>query len=174
MDNQPKAQQALKYIMGYPPQLVSQVEQLLHNQQLGKMLLQKYPTAHDLRAPQALYDYTIALKNDYLRQSKPLSKVIYDDKIHVIHHALGLHSYVTRVQGGKLKAKNEIRIAAVFRRVPLPFLRMIVVHELAHLREKEHNKAFYQLCEYMEPDYHQLEFDVRLYMVQIDAAGALY
>ncbi|WP_410733789.1 YgjP-like metallopeptidase domain-containing protein [Citrobacter portucalensis] len=23
---------------------------------------------------------------------------------------------------------------------------MIVVHELAHLKEKEHDKAFYQLC----------------------------
>jgi hypothetical protein len=41
---------------------------------------------------------------------------------------------------------------------------MIVVHELAHLREFEHNKAFYRLCESMEPDYHQLEFDLRLWL----------
>jgi predicted metal-dependent hydrolase len=39
---------------------------------------------------------------------------------------------------------------------------MIVVHELAHLKELEHNKAFYKLCEYMEPNYHQLELDLRL------------
>ncbi len=45
---------------------------------------------------------------------------------------------------------------------------MIVVHELAHFKEKEHNKAFYQLCQYMEPNYHQIEFDVRLYLTQMD------
>jgi len=26
---------------------------------------------------------------------------------------------------------------------------MIVVHELAHLKEREHNKSFYKLCENM-------------------------
>ena len=40
----------------------------------------------------------------------------------------------------------------------------IVVHELAHLKEKNHDKAFYQLCQHMEPDYLQLEFDFRLHL----------
>ena len=47
-------------------------------------------------------------------------------------------------------------------------VRMIVVHELAHLKESEHNKAFYQLCQHMEPDYHQLEFDLRLWLTWRD------
>jgi predicted metal-dependent hydrolase len=51
---------------------------------------------------------------------------------------------------------------------------MIVVHELAHLKEKEHNKAFYSLCEHMEPDYHQLEFDLRLYLTHLELIGPLY
>lgn len=49
-----------------------------------------------------------------------------------------------------------------------PLLRMLVVHELAHLKEKEHNKAFYQLCCHMEPNYHQLELDARLYMMVLE------
>lgn len=36
--------------------------------------------------------------------------------------------------------------------------------QLAHLREKNHDKAFYQLCCHMEPHYHQLEFDTRLWL----------
>lgn len=48
--------------------------------------------------------------------------------------------------------------------MPEAFLRMIVVHELAHMKERDHNKAFYQLCEHMEPNYHQLEFDCRVYL----------
>jgi len=45
------------------------------------------------------------------------------------------------------------------------------VHELAHLRESEHGKAFYQLCRHMEPAYHQLEFDLRAYLCHLDANG---
>jgi hypothetical protein len=114
------------------------------------------------------------LKGQYLRQSSPLSKVIYDDKLDVLHQALGLHSYVSRVQGGKLKAKNEMRIGSVFKTAPIEFLTMIAVHELAHLKEKDHNKAFYKLCTHMEPDYHQLEFDTRLYLTHLDLFGELY
>ena len=73
------------------------------------------------------------------------------------------------MQGGKLKAKHEIRVATLFRNLPEEFLRMIVVHELAHLKEKEHNKAFYGLCQRMEPQYHQYEFDLRLYLTHLDA-----
>lgn len=48
---------------------------------------------------------------------------------------------------------------------------MIVVHELAHIKEREHDKAFYQLCRYMEPEYAQLEFDLRAYLTYLDAGG---
>jgi predicted metal-dependent hydrolase len=48
---------------------------------------------------------------------------------------------------------------------------MITVHELAHLKERAHDKAFYQLCTYMEPSYHQLEFEVRMYLTHLDVAG---
>jgi len=163
-----------KYLSGYSPAVTDQVQRLIGNNKLTEVLLKKYPASHDIRTDKALYNYVMDVKNQYLRQSGPLSKVIYDDKLDVLHQALGLHSVVSRVQGGNLKAKNEIRIGSVFKQVPLEFLRMIVVHELAHLREKQHNKAFYQLCEYMEPDYGQLEFDVRLYLTHLDLIGKLY
>ena len=92
----------------------------------------------------------------------------------MLNNSLGLHSFISRRQGHKLKGKNEIRIASVFKRGPVEFLKMIVVHELAHIREKEHNKAFYNLCVHMEPSYHQLEFDVRLYLTHLDVVGPLY
>jgi predicted metal-dependent hydrolase len=85
-----------------------------------------------------------------------------------VQHALGLHTAVSRVQGGKLKAKREIRIAPLFKDLPPAFLKMIVAHELAHFKEKDHDKAFYKLCMAMEPDYHQIEFDLRLYLTYLD------
>lgn len=164
----------LKYLAGYPATVTDQVHRLIDNDKLAAILLKKYPMAHDIKTDKALYAYVVDLKNQFLRQSAPLSKVVYDDKIDVLHQALGLHSFVSRVQGNKLKSKNEIRIGTIFKTVPLEFLRMIAVHELAHLREKQHNKAFYKLCEHMEADYHQLEFDLRLYLTYVDIAGKLY
>jgi predicted metal-dependent hydrolase len=72
------------------------------------------------------------------------------------------------VHGDRLKASREIRIASVFRDAPAEFLKMIVVHELAHMKEAEHDKAFYRLCTHMAPDYHQLEFDLRLYLTDLE------
>jgi predicted metal-dependent hydrolase len=164
----------LKYLIGYSETITDQIRQLIINEKLRETLLKKYPVAHTIRTDKALYAYTLDLKNTLLKQSQPLSKVIYDDKIKDLHQALGLHTFISRVQGGKHKAKNEIRVASLFKNVPLPFLRMIVVHELAHLKEKEHNKAFYQLCEYMEPHYHQFELDMRLYLTHLDLFGKLY
>ncbi|MDC9725882.1 MAG: DUF45 domain-containing protein [Gammaproteobacteria bacterium] len=164
----------LKYLTGYPDAVQNQIITLIENKKLSTFILNKYPIAHDINSNKALYSYVMDLKSQFLRKSNPLSKVIYDDKLDVLHHALGLHSFVSRVQGGKLKAKNEIRIGSIFKKVPIEFLRMITVHELAHLKEKDHNKAFYKLCTYMEPEYHQLEFDMRVYLTYVEQVGKLY
>jgi predicted metal-dependent hydrolase len=164
----------LPYIANYPLDLQQQVGKMIDGDLLAAFLLDKYPKAHSLSSDKELRDFVMSFKNRYLKKAGPLSKIVYDNKIHVINNALGLHSTVSRVQGGKLKSKNEIRISSLFRKAPLEFLSMIVVHELAHLKEKDHNKAFYQLCQHMLPDYYQLEFDMRLYLTQIDIAGPIY
>jgi len=161
----------LKYLNHYPEQTKNQVRQLIQNNGLQKHLLKKYPDSHSLKNDKALFSYTMKIKNEYIKKSAPLSKTIYDGKINVIHNALGTHHFISRVQGSKLKAKNEIRIASMFKSVPEEFLEMIVVHELAHFKEKEHNKAFYKLCEHMQSNYHQVEFDLRLYLTSVDISG---
>jgi predicted metal-dependent hydrolase len=162
----------LKYLSGYPLELLSQVQQLIEDGRLAETLSKRYPLVHDVRTDRALYDYVGALKSQFMRNAEPLSKVAYDNKLHVIQHALGTHTSVSRVQGNKLKAKREIRVASLFKEAPAPFLKMIVVHELAHLKEREHGKPFYALCTHMEPDYHQLEFDVRLWLTSLELGGA--
>ncbi|MES2422864.1 MAG: YgjP-like metallopeptidase domain-containing protein [Pseudomonadota bacterium] len=163
----------LPYLGQYPVPVLDQVHDLLARGTLGALLLKKYPTSHSVRTDRALYDYVGELKSQYLRSAEPLAKVAFDNKLHVIAHALGTHTTVSRVQGNKLKSKREIRIATLFKDVPLEFLRMIAVHELAHLKEKAHDKAFYKLCQHMEPDYHQFEFDLRLYLTHLERVGPL-
>ncbi|MES2977250.1 MAG: YgjP-like metallopeptidase domain-containing protein [Pseudomonadota bacterium] len=163
----------MKYLAGYPEPLLAQVQQLLDSGKTGEILLKRYPRAHSVRTDKALYDYVLDLKARFMRSSDPLTRVHFDNSLQVVKHALGTHTTVSRVQGGKLKAKREIRVASLFKEGPVEFLKMIAVHELAHMKVREHDKAFYQLCAHMEPDYHQYEFDLRLYLTHLDLVGKL-
>jgi predicted metal-dependent hydrolase len=165
---------SLIYLSHYPAHLQDQIQKLVDENRLGEWLRSRYPNNHSVANDNDLREYAIGLKNQYMKKTQPLSKVIYDQKIHIVNHALGLHSYVSRVQGGKLKSKNELRVSTLFKNTPEAFLNMIVVHELAHLKEKQHNKAFYKLCQHMLPDYHQIEFDVRVYLTELDASGHVF
>ncbi len=170
----------LPYLNHYPAALQQQVRTLVIEGRLIAYLQKRYPDytfsprdavesesvapRHAVQSDKALYSYCADVKQQFLRSAPAIDKVLYDNKLDVVRHALGLHTAISRVQGGKLKAKKEIRIAALFRDTPLAFLRMIVVHELAHLKEPDHDKAFYRLCEFMEPDYHQIELDLRIHL----------
>ncbi|MCV2221026.1 M48 metallopeptidase family protein [Pseudomonas mercuritolerans] len=158
----------LKYLQAYPAQLQDQVRQLIAEGRLGDYLDQRYSGRHDVQSDKALYSYALDLKQQYMRNAPAIDKVLFDNRLDLTHRALGLHTTVSRVQGGKLKANKEIRIAALFKDAAPDFLKMIVVHELAHFKESDHNKAFYKLCEHMLPGYHQIEFDLRVYLTWRD------
>jgi predicted metal-dependent hydrolase len=159
------------YLAGYSPDLLAQIQPLIAAGTLGQHIRRRYPEAHAMRTDRALYDYVGELKSRYMRSAEPLAKVAYEPRLQLVHQALGTHTTVARVQGGKLKAKREIRVASLFKDAPAEFLRMIVVHELAHLKEREHAKPFYALCCHMEPAYHQLEFDTRLWLTALALEG---
>ena len=163
---------SIPILQGYPQSLQDQAEALLASGDLGRLLATKYPTSHDIRSNKQLFLFVQELKAQHLRKAAPLAKVTYDGNLSSVHNALGLHVTKARVHGGKVQKRREIRISAVFKDAPLDFLRMIVVHELAHMKYQEHSAAFYKLCCNLEPDYHQLEFDLRLYLcVQESARG---
>lgn len=166
------ALQPLPYLSAYPASLQMQVRALMEKPHgLRDWLLRRHEEPHSFRTDKSLFAYVDELKQSYLRKAGTLHKVMYDSKVHVVRHALGTHTRRTIVQGAGLKARHEIRIASMFKQTPEAFLRMITVHELAHLREMDHDKAFYNLCTHMEPQYHQYELEVRMYLCHLDAGG---
>lgn len=164
-------QRVQRFLGAYPGTVQEQVSRLIAEDRLGEHLERKYPDRHAIQTDGALYDYVLQLKQAHLRSSAPLHKVVWQNKMDVMRNVLGLNTAISRIQGGRLKAKAEIRIASLFKSAAPEFLKMVAVHELAHLREREHNKAFYQLCRHMLPDYDQIEFDLRLLMLH-QAIGA--
>ncbi|MEP7300143.1 MAG: metal-dependent hydrolase, partial [Caldimonas sp.] len=117
----------LRYLAGYPPTLLAQVRELIAEGRLAETVARRYPEGHGVKTDRALYDYVGELKARYLRNAAALSKVQYDTSLHVARNALGTLTAVSRVQGNRLKAKREIRVASLFRQAPAPFLKMIVV-----------------------------------------------
>tara|TARA_R110000803_G_scaffold76020_2_gene140418 strand:- start:11 stop:538 length:528 start_codon:yes stop_codon:yes gene_type:complete len=172
-ENVSKMTTSLKYLSHYSADIQQQVHTLIKENKLKAYLLNHFPKPHEITTDKALRQYCLAYKQQFIKQSAPLSQVKYDDKIHIINNALGLHTYVSRVQGNKLKSKNEIRIGSVFKKAPEALLQMIVVHELAHIKEKQ-RKAFYKLCEHMLPNYHQLELMTRIYLTELESNGSIY
>lgn len=158
----------MKYIAHYPSHIQNQVKSLIEQDKLGRYLQQKYPDQHQIQSDKALYQYVTEIKSQNMRNVGQLSQVSYNSKLKVLKQALGIHTHQSRVQGSKLKSHNSITVASVFKEAPLAFLRMIVVHELAHFKVSDHNKAFYQLCCHMQPEYHQVELDLRLWLLWRD------
>ena len=152
------------FLAGYPADLIDQVRPRLADGSLGDLLARRYPDAHNIRTDGALYEHAAALKARFLRHAPALNKVAFDNRLQIDARALGTLTAASRVQGGRLAAKRELRVAGCFRDAPAAMLDMIVVHELAHLKERDHDKAFYALCDHMLPGYHQVEFDTRLWL----------
>ncbi|GLS02930.1 hypothetical protein GCM10007860_00730 [Chitiniphilus shinanonensis] len=155
---------SLPYLAGYPPHLLDQIQTLLQRGELGDWVRRRHPGPHEVQTDRALYDYVMARKQRFLKNAPAPAKVLYDNQLDLIGGTLGSNTYASRVQGNRLKRKNEIRIASLLREASEPLLEMLVVHELAHLKVKDHDKAFYQLCCHMLPDYHQLEFELRVWL----------
>lgn len=154
----------LPYLAGYSPELREQAVQLISSGRLEQLLAGRYPQRHQVHSSRELAIYVQGMKSRHMRTAPPLGRVLYDPKLHAVHNALGLHTTTTRSHGAKIQKRREVRIAGLFKDCAPEFLRMIVVHELAHMKYAQHNRDFYRMCIHMEPDYHQLELDLRLFL----------
>ncbi|MDN3377210.1 MULTISPECIES: YgjP-like metallopeptidase domain-containing protein [unclassified Pseudoalteromonas] len=153
-----------RYFISYPEQIVTQVMQLINNNKHSAYLTKKYPHAHTITSDKSLYAYATELKKRYLKNAPPFGRAAFKKQGDMVTNALGTHTY--RMQGKT--RKHDLAINSDLLRAPEPLLKALVVHELAHFKEKDHNKSFYALCCHMEPEYHQLELDLRIFCVLVE------
>lgn len=60
-----------------------------------------------------------------------------------------------RKRFGSCSGKNSLCFSCFLMEYPPEFIDYVVVHELAHIREKNHGKSFYSLVERYLPDYRE-------------------
>ncbi len=68
-----------------------------------------------------------------------------------------VHYSKARTRFGSCSGKDSITFSLRLMEYPLPAIDYVVVHELAHIRHKDHSKAFYQFVASVLPDYKQRE-----------------
>ncbi|WP_440053474.1 M48 metallopeptidase family protein [Pseudoalteromonas sp. T1lg65] len=162
------------YFSQYSAQVQQQVEQLIKAKKLAEYFFKKYPKPHLIRNEKQLYQYVETLRQRYLKNAAKVTLAKYEKRKNLVLNALGTHTFKTTKHGKKLKTSHQIHISDELKTAPEAMLHVLVVHELAHFKEKDHNKAFYQLCTHMEPHYHQLELELRLFMVMCELEGNIY
>lgn len=59
----------------------------------------------------------------------------------------------TKRQWGSCSGKNTLSFNTMMMKLPLNVIEYIIIHELAHIRHKHHQKDFWQLVENYLPDY---------------------
>jgi predicted metal-dependent hydrolase len=69
----------------------------------------------------------------------------------------------TKRQWGSCSANNNISINTMIMKLPLKVIEYIVVHELAHIKHKHHQKEFWKLVESYLPEYKLLIKELKNY-----------
>ena len=94
-DAKPSLEDCMRYISGYSEELRDHVISLIKADRLGEMLKSKYPAPHEHNSNKLLRAYTQQIKTQYLKTTERLSKICFDDQLHLVHHALGTQTFVS-------------------------------------------------------------------------------
>lgn len=83
---------------------------------------------------------------------------IIPGKVRYYSSVMGLEPTGVRITGartrfGSCSPKNSLSFSCYLARYPDEAIDYVVVHELAHIREKNHGKNFYAIIESVMPDY---------------------
>ena len=155
-------------LAGYPDEPVAQAQAGIADGTALAWIAERYPERHKISSNQELFAYAQELKMRHFKNAPQLSKVQFDKNPRSAHKALGQHDKDLNASDKRLVKSREVRISGLFRAAPAAFLRLMVVHELAHQKYAEHDHDFYRMCSHIEPDYDEVEFDLRVYLSALE------
>jgi predicted metal-dependent hydrolase len=72
----------------------------------------------------------------------------------------------TKRQWGSCSAKNDLSFNTMIIKLPHDVIQYIIVHELAHIRHKHHQKRFWEEIEKYMPEYKQHIIELKKYSAQ--------
>jgi len=104
-----------------------------------------------------------ALLNGYYKQEAqkiiPPMVELYSEKMGLMPSNIGFRKAKRR--WGSCSSQNSISFNYYLMKLPLPCIEYVVVHELAHIQEKNHSKKFWILVEKYLPNYKTTTTELR-------------
>ncbi len=76
---------------------------------------------------------------------------LHSKKMELFPNKIGFRKNKTR--WGSCSGRNNLSFNIYLAKTPVEFIEYVVVHELAHIKHKNHSKEFWQLVEKFMPDY---------------------
>ena len=83
----------------------------------------------------------------------------YSEKMQLYPNRISFRKNKSR--WGSCSSKDNLSFNIMLIQTPLPFIEYVVVHELAHIRHKNHSRAFWKLVHKILPNYKQRERSVK-------------
>ncbi|MDA3852405.1 MAG: DUF45 domain-containing protein [Spirochaetaceae bacterium] len=155
----------LSFLESCSEKVQNKIGRIIEEGELEAYLKDLYPENNNISTDKALFTYAQVIRKKYMKKAPPAHKVVFDESDDHVYNALGdnINDLILSDNGHKIK--NVIRISSVYKSAPAELFHMVLVHELAHLKERDHSKSFYRLCQHMDDDYDQHEFDLRLFLI---------
>ncbi len=89
----------------------------------------------------------------------------------VQHYAQTMNLFPSKVsfrkarrRWGSCSSNNAISLNYLMMKLPLDVIQYIIVHELAHIQHKHHQKAFWELVNHYLPDYKTRQDELKCYL----------
>ncbi len=155
----------LSFLETYSEKVQNKIRTIIEDGELEAYLKDLYPENHNIITDKALFAYAQEIRKKFMKKARPAHKVVFDEGDDTVYNALGDNINALILADNGHKIKNVILIASLYKSAPAELFHMVVVHELAHLKEREHSKNFYRLCQHMDDDYSQHEFDLKLFLI---------
>lgn len=116
----------------------------------GKFLLFGELRDKDAYAIHTANDLHAVFKTKAKEVIEPLVET-WKQRMDLVPAYIGFRNNKTR--WGSCSGKDRISFNIQLAKMPLPFIEYVVVHELAHIKHKNHSKSFWKLVEIHLPDY---------------------
>lgn len=110
-------------------------------------------------------EFMVQIENFYKYKAKEIiTPLVQKQAQRMEHFPTAVTFRKTKRQWGSCSSKNRLSFNTGLIKLPLDVIQYVIIHELAHIKHKHHQKAFWEEVERYSPNYKKLELELKEYL----------